>query len=62
MSKLQRVSEADPEAKLLLAQELTRAALMAAYDAGSSAEVLNLLLDALRELVDEVPVEEALVN
>jgi hypothetical protein len=62
MSKLQRIEKNDSESKLLLAQELTRAALLAAYEAGSSTEVLDLLLDALRELADEAPAEVALAN
>lgn len=62
MSKLQRIEKTDSDSKLLLAQELTRAALLAAYEAGSSTEVLDLLLDALRELADEAPAEVALAN
>ena len=62
MSKEQRAGKDDTDAKLLLAQELTRAALMAAYEAGSSNEVLDLLLDALRELADEAPAEGELIN
>ena len=62
MSKLKPVEKNDPDSKLLLAQELTRAALLAAYEAGSSAEVLDLLLDALRELADEAPTEVAFAN
>jgi hypothetical protein len=62
MSKDQRAGEDDADAKLRLAQDLTRAALMAAYEAGSSNEVLDLLLDALRELADEATAEKALIN
>jgi hypothetical protein len=62
MSKLQRTEELDRTAQLALAQELTRAALVAAYEAGSSTETLDLLLDALRELADEAPLEAAFVN
>ena len=62
MSKLQRTEEQDRVAQLALAQELTRAALVAAYEAGSSTETLDLLLDALRELADEAPAEAAFAN
>jgi hypothetical protein len=62
VSKLQRIDKNDPDSKLLLARELTRAALLAAYEAGSSTEVLDLLLDALRELADEAPAEPAFAN
>jgi hypothetical protein len=62
MSKLQRTEERDRTAQLALAQELTRAALVAAYEAGSSTETLDLLLDALRELADEAPLEAAFAN
>jgi hypothetical protein len=62
MSKLQGIEKKVSDSKLLLAQELTRAALLAAYEAGSSTEVLDLLLDALRELADEAPAEVALAN
>jgi hypothetical protein len=62
MSKLQRTEERDRNAQLALAQELTRAALVAAYEAGSSTETLDLLLDALRELADEAPLEAAFAN
>lgn len=62
MSKLQHIEKGDPDSKLILAQELTRAALLAAYEAGSSTEVLDLLLDALRELADEAPAKVAFAN
>lgn len=62
MSKLQRTNERNRSEQLALAQELTRAALVAAYEAGSSTETLDLLLDALRELADEAPVEVAFAN
>lgn len=62
MSKLQRTDDRDRMERLALAQELTRAALVAAYEAGSSTETLDLLLDALRELADEAPVEVVFAN
>jgi hypothetical protein len=62
MSKLQPTDERDRMARLALAQELTRAALVAAYEAGSSTETLDLLLDALRELADEAPVDVVFAN
>jgi hypothetical protein len=62
MSKLQRTNDRSRSEQLALAQELTRAALVAAYEAGSSTETLDHLLDALRELADEAPVEPAFAN
>ena len=62
MSKVQRISERNRAEQLALAQELTRAALVAAYEAGSSTETLDHLLDALRELADEAPAEAAFAN